>query len=70
MEISKILERNNGKIFVIKQEKNYGSGGRDGLDGGGLDDFSQENSCYDTFAAYGNFFKRDRPVFKIKYKPR
>ena len=39
MEISKILQKNNGKIFVIKQEKNNGTG-REGQDGVNLDEFS------------------------------
>lgn len=69
MEISRILERNDGKLFIVRQERNYGLGGREGQDGVNLDEYTQEGSCYDTYA-YGNLFKRDRPIFKIKFKPR
>jgi hypothetical protein len=39
MEISKILQKNNGKIFVIKQEKNNGTG-KEGQEGANIEEFS------------------------------
>ena len=66
MEISRLMEKNDGKLFIIKHEK------------GGLA-FSREDPKADYYSgdelfggyridAHGNI--RERPIFKIKFKPR
>lgn len=44
MEISKLLERNDGKLFVIKQER-YGVS----KDEGKYDDYTNDGSCLDAY---------------------
>jgi hypothetical protein len=40
MEISRILERNDGKLFIVRQERNFGAGGREVTDGINLDEYT------------------------------
>lgn len=71
MEISRLMEKNDGKLFIIKHEK----GGGMGL--GGL--YSRDDLKADYYSgdelfggyridAQGNI--RERPIFRIKFKPR
>ena len=68
MEIARLMERNNGQIFIVKHERHNFS--KDG--GNKYDDYSHGGgSCteygYDK-KSYQNW--KERPIFKIKMKPR
>lgn len=66
MEICRLLERNDGKLFIIKHER-YGAARDDAKS----NELSNEGSCFDTYGqGFSSFYKRDRPIFKIKIKPR
>jgi hypothetical protein len=80
MEINRIMERNNGQLFIVKHERNWG--GRGNGDGTGRsadqysqgDDLSQYDNGYEKFfraaAAAAAYNIRSRPIFRIKFKPR
>ena len=65
MEILRILERNNNKIFIVRQERFYGGCL------GATNEYSHESSCFDALPyPYGSLLRRDKPLFKISIKPR
>ena len=68
MEISRLMEKNNGQIFIVKQEKNGNT--REYMKG---EDSQGEWSCFEIANDRGTYHSlrgRDRPLFKIKMKPR
>lgn len=64
MEISRLMEKNDGKLFIIKHEK--GGYSRDDLKA----DYYSGDELFGGYRidAQGNI--RERPIFKIKFKPR
>ncbi|CDW74975.1 transcription factor yy2 [Stylonychia lemnae] len=69
MEFNRIMEKNNGQIFIVKHEKNNLN-----RDGAKSDQFSQEEwSCNEQAlekAYHRSYNIRQRPVFRIKFRPR
>ena len=65
-EISRLLERNDGKLFIVKHEKNGPH-----KEEGKSEDYSDEESSMGVYGhlAY-NSYRKEKPIFKIKYKPR
>ena len=71
MEISRLMEKNDGKLFIIKHEKGGGMGlgglySRDDIKG----DYYSGDELFGGYRidAQGNI--RERPIFRIKFKPR
>lgn len=63
-EINRLIEKNNGKLFVIKHEKSQGSD-----DGDYSKDYTLEGSYIGgSKGHHGN--RADEPIFKISIKPR
>jgi hypothetical protein len=56
MEITRLLEKNDGKLFIIRQEKNSFC-----KEDGNCDDYSQEWSSMDI---------KTRQIFRVRYRPR
>lgn len=65
-EITRMLERNDGKLFIIKQEKYTYS-----KDEGKSDIYSEEGSELEDMNNIAfHYYKPEKPIFKISYKPR
>lgn len=66
MEISRLMEKNDGKLFIIKHEKGGIGYNRDDLKA----DYYSGDELFGGYRidAQGNI--RERPIFKIKFKPR
>ena len=65
-EITRMLERNDGKLFIIKQEKYTYS-----KEEGKSDIYSQDESVLEDMNHIPyHCYKSEKPIFKISYRPR
>ena len=58
MEISRLMERNNGQLFKVEYERN------------GYSKDDQKSGGYFSDDEFANHNNGERPIFKIKFKPR